>query len=71
MARSRAKGVVAVDSDMEVTTEARSIHRLDICSLVCDMLKLIHRHGKVFGLALHLHSRALDDGSVEMQRAQI
>lgn len=47
--------MVAVDMAMELTTEDRSIHRLDTCSLVCDMLNLVHRHGKEFGLALHLH----------------
>ena len=35
--------------------EARSIHRLDICSPVCDMLKLVAGHGKDVGLALHSH----------------
>ena len=46
---------------MEVTTEARSIHRLDICSPVCDMLKLVAKHGKDLGLALHSHSKASND----------
>ena len=47
--------------DMEVTTEARSIHRLDICSPVCDMLELVAKHGKDLGLALHSHLKASSD----------
>ena len=55
MARSRDKDVVAVAM---VTMEARSIHRLDTCGLVCDMLRLIRytqRGRKALGLALHLN----------------
>ena len=42
MARSRDKDGAAVARAMEVTMEARSIHRLDTCGLVCDMLNLVH-----------------------------
>ena len=52
MARSRGKDVVAVGMGMEVTMEARSIHHLDICSLVCDMLKSVRGHGKRFGACI-------------------
>lgn len=45
MARSRVKDVVAVVMGMEATWEVRSIHRLDMCSLVCDMLKSVGRGG--------------------------
>ena len=41
--------MVGVDMGTEVTAEARSIHPLDICSLVCDMLELVPRGWREFG----------------------
>ena len=49
---------------MEATKEVRSMHRLDTCSLVCDMLKSVCM-GKEMGHALFLHGVALDDVSRE------
>lgn len=50
---------------MEATNEVRSIHRLDLCSLVCDMLRMVGMGRSRGSLALHLHGTALDDGSRE------
>lgn len=50
---------------MEATNEVRSIHRLDLCSLVCDMLKMVGMGRSRGSLALHLYGTALDDGSRE------
>ena len=45
LSRDKEEEVVAValalDMGLEATQDIRSIHRLDMCSLVCDMLKLI------------------------------
>ena len=46
-ARSRDRDVAALG--MEATKEVRNIHRLDMCSLVCDMLKL-GGMGRTWGL---------------------
>ena len=49
MARSRDKEVVVVAMGMEatITEEVRSIHRLDMCSQVCDMLKSVDIWGRI------------------------
>lgn len=59
--RSRAKDGM----DMEATNKVRSIHRLGLCSLVCDMLKLVGMGRSRGLLALRLHGTALDNVSRE------